>query len=343
MNPQTYCPLIDHQIMIDYHGAVSPCCHVQLADSLTDFPEKISSLRNEMASGSRMKACTRCWQDEDNNLESLRQVSLDLYKKNPIDQNLLSLDIRINNTCNLACTMCSSHASTLWSKIEGSNTATSIDVEALDKLVSMSDSLIKVSMQGGEVFYGDAYAKFLERLPNKSQITLEFFTNAVSVDLDLIAKWKSEFKYVMMIASVDGVEEVFEDLRWPATWSKLQRKLDKVYPLLLDAMSFNYTLQNSNLLCLKRLVDWRNERYPRSGITFSELHWPEPLHYTNVSDADRAAGVELIDQIKTNFAHEKSRLAGLKDLLQASVTDPAALARKEQYLAKVSQLRQRKV
>jgi len=336
---ETYCPLIDHQIMIDYYGETSPCCHVRLAKSLDEFPEKISALRKEMASGKRMKACKRCWQDEDNGLESLRNVSLDLYKNQPIDQRLLSLDIRINNTCNLACTMCNSHASSLWAKLEGTDSASSINDAALDQLILQSASLIKISMQGGEVFYGTAFADFLERLPNKSQITLEFFTNAISIDVGLIKKWQSEFKYVMMIASVDGTKEVFEEIRWPAKWNNLQRKLDKVYPLLSAALSFNYTLQNSNLLCIKRFVDWRNERYPKSGITFSELHWPESLKFTNVNDVDRKLGIELIEQINSSFDYERARLKGLKNLLENSKTNDVTLTEKEVYLTKVNHLR----
>ena len=336
---ETYCPLIDHQIMIDYYGETSPCCHVMLAKSLDEFPEKIAALRKEMASGKRMKVCKRCWQDEDNGLESLRNVSLDLYKNQPIDQRLLSLDIRINNTCNLACTMCNSQASSLWAKLEGTDSESSINDAALDQLISQSASLIKISMQGGEVFYGTAFADFLERLSNKSQITLEFFTNAISIDVGLIKKWQSEFKYVMMIASVDGTEEVFEEIRWPAKWNNLQRKLDKVYPLLSAALRFHYTLQNSNLLCIKRFVDWRNERYPKSGITFSELHWPEPLKFTNVNDVDRKLGIELIEQINSSFDYERARLRGLKNLLENSKTNDVTLAEKEVYLTKVNHLR----
>lgn len=330
----TYCPLMFNQLMVDFKGLVSPCCNYNLDAPISEYENRIASAREEMLAGVKVAGCKRCWDDEAQGLESLRQVSVKAW------QNLNGyqlLDIRINNSCNLACTMCNSHASSLWAKLSKDGKLHRISKQDQQLLLEMCSDMVKVSVQGGEPFYGNDFIQFIDAMPNKSNIELEIFTNLVTAKPNVIARWKQEFKHVMIIASVDGTEEVFEDIRWPAKWSKLERRMSQLYPMLGQALSFNFTVQNLNILNIKRFVDWRNSRYPKSPINFSVLEYPRSLHFTVLNEGERQLAIGTLLATK-GTPTENARLKELLQLL-APADQSVMLRQKQAYLRWVRDIR----
>ena len=330
----TYCPLMFNQLMVDFNGRVSPCCDYKIDASISDYDANIAQARAEMLAGTKTAGCQRCWNDEAQGIESLRISSARAW------QNLEGyklLDIRINNNCNLACTMCNSHASSLWTKLTKEGQLSRISKQDQQLLLDMCGDIIKVSVQGGEPFYGNDFINFIEAMPNKANIELEIFTNLVTAKPNVIARWKEQFKHVMIIASVDGTEEVFEDIRWPAKWSKLERRMAQLYPMLGSALSFNFTVQNINVMNIKRFTDWRNSKYPLSSIQFAILEYPQPLHFAVLSDSDRHVAIATMLAAK-GHPHEQARLRELvKQLVPADKSE--LLQKKAEYLRWVHKLR----
>lgn len=323
-----------NQLMVDFKGLVSPCCNYNLYAPIAEYETQIATAREEMLAGVKVAGCHRCWDDEAKGIESLREVSVKAWKDLKGHQ---LLDIRINNSCNLACTMCNSHASSLWGKLAKDGKLHRISKQDQQLLLEMCNDMVKVSVQGGEPFYGNDFIHFIEAIPNKNNIELEIFTNLVTAKPSVIARWKQQFKHVMIIASVDGTDEVFENIRWPAKWPKAERKMSQLYPILGEALSFNFTVQNINVLNIKHFVDWRNSNYPKSPINFSVLEHPKSLHFTVLNEGERQLAIGTLLATKGTVA-ERTRLNELLALLvPADKTD--LLRQKQAYLRWVRDIR----
>ena len=336
---KTYCPLVYHQLTVDFKNRADPCCQAELKTTLNNYQTAIQEIKSAIEANERHTACQQCWKDEDLKLESLRQSSILGYQNVSPTAGIVSMDLRVTNKCNLACSMCNENASSLWGRMKGKDTIRNIDTSEYDQIIAMSGNIKKLSIQGGEPFYGDDFINLVNAMPNKKNIALEIFTNVVTAPPDLIKQWQEQYKSILIIASVDGVEEVFEDIRWPASWSKLNRKLDVLYSFLGRAVIFNYTLQNSNLLCVKRFVDWRNEKYPESLINFSPLSYPRPLEFTNVDEATKQAASSMFESITATKDPERLRLDGLKKVLLNSSTDETKLNAAKKYQERLAMLR----
>lgn len=171
MNNPYYCPLIEYQLTYDHRGDASFCCQFDDLFTIDQYKEKLNFYKNKMFNGEKIKPCNSCWKDEEQGLKSLRQSAIDDFKYNNYNENesdgLLILDIRISNECNLACTMCDTNASSLWGNLKKINSTKILSIEQQNYLIDQSDNLKKLSIQGGEPFYGNNFINFVNRLPNK--------------------------------------------------------------------------------------------------------------------------------------------------------------------------------
>jgi uncharacterized Fe-S cluster-containing radical SAM superfamily protein len=337
----TYCPLIYHQMMIDYAGNVSACCQFEASTTYDNYNEMMKSYRAAIANGEKIKPCRRCWDDESKGFPSLRQSAITDFKRYSNPDGLMILDIRINNNCNLACTMCSDHASSLWSKLTNSNNTTQLDQSLQNELIANSKNLIKLSIQGGEPFYGDEFINFVERLPNKSNMQLEIFSNTITADIDILKKWVKEFQQVSFISSVDGIENTFESIRWPASWDKFERKIKMLYKVKGLGLSFNFTLQNLNILNIGEFIVWRNKTVPKCKTTISVLEWPTHFHFTVLTKEEKEQALKIIENIKSVYAFEMDILKTVAQQLQTSTLNEKLLQVKNQQLEHIKTLRER--
>lgn len=337
----TYCPFINHQKMIDFRGEVSACCQFEVTAPYSKYDEIMKPYRIAMLNGEKIKPCRRCWEDEAKGFPSLRQSAITDFKRYSKHDGLMVLDLRINNKCNLACTMCSDHASSLWSKLNNSNNIAQLDQSLQDELIANSHNLIKLSIQGGEPFYGDEFIKFVERLPNKSNMQLEIFSNTITVDVDILKKWVKEFQKVLFISSVDGIEDTFENIRWPASWEKFERKIRMCYKIKDLGLSFNFTLQNLNILNIGKFIDWRNKTVPNCKITISILEWPTHFHFTVLTEKEKEQALDIINNIKNVYPTEMNILKIVKQQLEISFVNEKLLEIKHQQLENIKTLREK--
>lgn len=336
----TYCPFIDHQIMIDFEGKASACCQFEAYSLLKDYPAFIENYKQQMMAGEKIKPCRRCWEDEEKGFPSLRQSALTDFKRYSKHEGLMILDLRLTNNCNLACTMCSEHSSTLWAKLKKKNNQYLLDKDLQQELIANSANLVKLSIQGGEPFYGDDFTDFVELLPNKSNIQLEIFSNTITADIKMLKKWVTEFKQVSFISSVDGVEDVFEDIRWPAKWDRYQRKIFELYKIKQLGLSFNYTLQNLNILNIDKFISWRNHNAPRCGITISILEWPKHFQFTVLTEEENKQALELIKNITNVRSYEQTILDTIVKQLSTNKPNVELLEMKNKSLDNIKKMRE---
>ena len=140
----TFCPIPWNHISTMTNGDFRVCCQMITepfgrvglhAKDVTDInavrnSEYFMEIRKALLNNQKHKACTQCWTEERNNLQSKRINMNNVYSDkiktmvdntdsegkitNFEDVTLNYLDLRLGNKCNLACRTCGPTESTLW-------------------------------------------------------------------------------------------------------------------------------------------------------------------------------------------------------------------------------------
>jgi molybdenum cofactor biosynthesis enzyme MoaA len=142
----TFCSAPWFGLRINYAGRYQPCCVIQeefsefigeknyniQQHSIDDWmtSEYVQYLRKELTQGKKIKECSQCWQKEESNLQSERQICnnsatnntghnidntwINSFLKNTNnykDYVLVNADVKVSNVCNFSCAMCNPYDS----------------------------------------------------------------------------------------------------------------------------------------------------------------------------------------------------------------------------------------
>jgi hypothetical protein len=182
--------------------------------------------------------CSTCKEQEDSGQQSLRQTGPDWIEDSEISSDPISMDINFDNECNAACVICGSANSSLWAKEEAKLHNKKIKINRDDELIADSiDQIVDtvslkklkyVKFFGGEPLFTDTHLKFIKHIPYPDQVTLHYTTNgSVYPSEETLAEWK-KFKTIIFAASLDGINEQFNYVRWPLPWHKVSQNLIKL-------------------------------------------------------------------------------------------------------------------
>jgi sulfatase maturation enzyme AslB (radical SAM superfamily) len=218
--------------------AVKPCCFyggqgIPLTQDLLENRLQKFSTVTEWTQN-----CQTCFNLEQAGQSSLRQSGPDWIADHEISSDPVSIDIHLDNECNAACVICSEHASSLWIKekqklnsqrVQFYSDKTTIN-RAIDNIVkTVSLERVKyIKFFGGEPLFTDTHLKFLKHISNPGLVTLHYTTNgSIYPNDETLAVWRN-FKTVIFAASLDGIEEQFDYIRWPLTWQKVNENLLRI-------------------------------------------------------------------------------------------------------------------
>lgn len=244
----------------------------------------MQKLRDNLANGIRDKACTVCWEMEDRNITSFRQLSFykNAEKKVPENIKLETIDMSINNKCNLRCRMCSPSASSLLAidhkyfvennllgelrKTAGRWGPAELGAFKLKTnkqwqwIINNTDKFSVLRLSGGEPFYNEDVLEFLDKAiesGNAKNITLEFHTNGTLFTDELLEKL-SHFKNNLNF-SVDGTGRVYDFIRYPATWDQLDSNM-KNFAARIPQQFINlaFIVMVTNIFNIPEYVRWAN-------------------------------------------------------------------------------------
>jgi len=264
----------------------------------------MSYVRTSMLNNEKLVECKDCWNDENNGLTSLRQVSNKDYglyiTKNLPEQlknkNILNLnfpidwELQITNLCNLSCHMCHSFSSskllTENKKIfneQSDQKKYDLNAFAHNELENIfkADNRI-INLRGGEPLIIPQITQLLEHsinLEKSSNIDLHITTNGTYLPdklLDIIGKFKS----VRIMLSLEAIGNYNDYIRYPSQWKIIQENYSKLKSLPNTSIIVNTTLQNLNILYFKELVQWCNEN--NIWLNWDLLKEPNYLHVTNL-------------------------------------------------------------
>ena len=257
--------------------------------------KQLIQLRKDLLNGVKNTFCDRCWKMEP---DSFRKNANDIYSETfnkiitespdtlPIEHIFLS----IGNTCNLNCRMCFPESSSMiekeW-KNNGPHPVNSSNIIASDQdyrnLNHMGDphfiqfikdnyrSLKHIYIYGGEPFIIiDEHLKLLQLLIDlgvSKNITIGYSTNGTNVNLRRYIDLWQNFKNINISVSCDGMEEVYDYIRWPNTWSKMKKSLDYYYDFTEknDNIEFSIacTIQNANIYQIEKFHQFIKTNYNR--------------------------------------------------------------------------------
>lgn len=211
-------------IQVDNNSAlISPCClyHPLSAESTVDFQRSPSlvDIRQQWDNDVIPVGCQGCTRREDSN---------QWYKDNGYTDTaveLIRLDYWTGDTCNLRCAICSPQYSSAWKQeLEIPIAERKQTVNYIWKTLDLS-ILKYIHFNGGEPLLSKEHVKFLEAVPTKSQVHINYNTNGtIRPSAHLLELWK-EFKLVQIDFSIDDIEQRFEYQRYPAKWNEVTDNL----------------------------------------------------------------------------------------------------------------------
>lgn len=259
----------------------------------------MKNVRTTMLEGKIPSSCTKCFEEESNNVVSKRMWETGTWINDGIDveelikqtendgtvpEKLVYLDLRLGHTCNLKCVMCSPHDSSRWvtehKKIfplfqhDELKRQMDWDSDQFDnywhenptfwqEMYAQIPNLKQVYFAGGEPLMIKEHKAFIEEIIRQGyqdQILLRYNSNGILIDDEIIELWK-QFKKVKFAVSLDATDQRNYYIRYPTDWDVVVKNLHK-----LDATPDNIQVSIATaiqILNIKHLPDfarWKIEQ-----------------------------------------------------------------------------------
>lgn len=291
-------------------GNVKSCCAGQWSwgnlkeQSLMDIinSPKVKQLKQDIINGVPNSYCSYCKGCEDNAGESQRQyfdkfTMSDEQLYNPDVFDLMMVDMRWNNLCNLNCAYCDTMWSTTWQKLKGlpmPDLKTNHYVSVLQLVKDRSDNMEAIIMGGGEPLLHTQNVELLQSLPK--DIHIDIMTN-LSTNLSHSAVYAELTKKtnVNWCVSFENLGDEFEFVRHGARWERMQTNLQMIKSNPTHTFMLKPTY---NLLSATRL----KELYQLANELQFQIHWqtlihPDTLCVTSFSKPVRDLCLKVIDEL----------------------------------------------
>ena len=289
-------------------GAIQVCCrshpigNIQ-CQSLEDIwnNKTMIRIREQVLNDQRPPECEPCFSLEDQGVESLRQrhisgvipeARVNLYP-NALDAlsndytmpfEIATMEIKLNNLCNLKCRMCHPGDSTSWNdwnvikeyyKDSGKVIYNLVEEHNLEKkplLDKFEDNpnwwasfekllphFRRVEFAGGEPLMDPQHYKILDMLaPYGNNIEIKYATNLTTLGKSNRTIWEywPKFKSVAVNVSIDGIGSSYEYIRGNASWAELLNNLQQVQTVPnLSRVVGAVAVQVSNIMVLDRMIE----------------------------------------------------------------------------------------
>lgn len=359
---KSFCAVPFVSIMVNTDTTVRYCCMVKGAankikkddgspytckDRFIDDAwnsKDMRDIRKAMIAGEKIEGCSVCYLQEDSGRVSNRQHSINEWKwklgedalydkvKQALDNDgvvkddIVYLDLRLGNLCNLKCRMCNPWNSSqiakehlslkdtdkayadVWKKTFGTFPLTVLDDQQWfdhdilwDQVISLIPTLKKVYMTGGEPTLIKNNFKFMQSCleQGRKDILLFFNTNCTNLNKNFF-ELISQFDQVHINASMDGIGEVNEYIRSPSNWKQINENIERLASLPNVVLGITPTVQVYNIFDLTNIVKYvngLNVKYSKKiFIDFLINVHPHHLSVTILpEDIKQAARLELIE------------------------------------------------
>jgi MoaA/NifB/PqqE/SkfB family radical SAM enzyme len=337
-NKHTWCVNAEHAISGNNTGTTKICCMYRdedLKHSLGAEPIEISfnqsafqKVRDTLGSGKRHHKCGWCFEEEDAGRKSKRQRDNDkyidwLHKGNAPFNGLAKVELNLGNTCNLKCRTCGEHSSSTWMEesydvYEHKRYSTyklfansmkkyhqHYDDESpfWDDLENNLSTIKQFDFYGGEPFMSKKMWRILEVAVEKGyakDIEVHYATNGTQWPAEKVEIFQ-HFRHVHLSFSIDGIEEQFEYMRYPAQWSEVKENMIKAVELNKRFnnlyLGWCITLSNLNISGLPRLLKEHSKHFTEFGPYLNLVHGPRHFNLGQLPPDIKQYVVDLLESI----------------------------------------------
>ena len=338
----TFCPLLFQHLATHPHGGVTHCCVADHRNALSSSrdgdrfynlnrdtvhdtmnSESFKKARLEVLNDKKPKACLRCYAEEAKGMNSKRIEEIKNYPEYTIDVarevtdnigymkdvQLEFVELRLGNTCNVACRTCNPASSSKWRNdydaLQKATTFQLTDYNTMEgfrwperdgfweDLLQHCDRVKTFYINGGEPTLIKEHFRFLERLVElgKTDIKLWYNINMTNMNEDVIDLWK-KFDHVKISCSIDDLGDRNHYIRYPTKWNDVERNF-----LRLKEEGFEIDVtQTVSWMNYSTLGDFYNIFHKKHGV------W---VHHNYVYDPDILSPAvlpkEMRDEIHKRF------------------------------------------
>ena len=291
-------------------GAIKICCRSQpigwiQQESLEEAWNNTTMLevRRKILNNERPEVCKPCFDLEDQGVESLRQrhiagiipeARLNLYP-NALDAltedftmpfEFPTMEIKLNNLCNLKCRMCNPLDSTNWkdwAEVEPFyKKENNYLVHTIKDLVNKPGQYIgpfddsdnwwtsfekllphfrRVEFAGGEPLMDPQHYKILDMLkPYGKDIEIKYATNGTTLGISkgrTIHDYWPHFRSVAVNVSLDGINDVYNYIRGNGDFSQVEQNIKEIQAIPnVSRVVGAFTAQAGNILQAAECIDY---------------------------------------------------------------------------------------
>jgi len=309
INPPTFCMHPFTGLATREDGAICACCRSHPVGNIQEQTleeiwnnDTMKRIRYQVLNGYRPPECEPCFSLEDQGVESLRQrhvrgkipeARIKLYPNAVSSMNsdftmpfeIPTMELKLNNLCNLKCRMCHPMDSTSWNdwsevkefyKKEGNIMYAIIeehDLENKPHLDNFQDNpswwaslekllpyFRRVEFAGGEPLMDPQHYRILDMLaPYGNQIEIKYATNLSMLGKSNRTVWEywPKFKSVAVNVSIDGIGSSYEYVRGNASWAELINNIKQIQTIPnISRIVGAVTVQVSNVLVLDKIIEY---------------------------------------------------------------------------------------
>jgi MoaA/NifB/PqqE/SkfB family radical SAM enzyme len=339
-------------------GAVKVCCRSHPIGNIQDNTlediwnnDAMCRIRKQVLNNERPPECAPCFNLEDQGVESLRQrhingvipeARINLYP-NTLLQEIMpfefpTMEIKLNNLCNLKCRMCNPTDSTSWNdweqveefydkeknyiadNVRKLNLVRKPYLDKFEDNPNWWDSFEKllpyfrrVEFAGGEPLMDPQHYRILDMLaPYGHQIEIKYATNGTTLGISkgrTIHEYWPAFRSVAVNVSIDGIGDVYEYIRGNANFSEVVENIKTIQTIPnVSRVVGAVAVQVSNVLILDKMIEYFLDDL---GIVFytNMVNYPNVLSIQVLPNELKSIAIKRLNAVKLRvpeFKHVKA-------------------------------------
>lgn len=290
-----------------------------------------------------LPGCKQCKNMEETGNKSYRQWYNEAYGIDNEYPGPLRIDVKLSNSCNLACRSCGSHSSSFWAKHLRDNgieddtmqvdPSWGLIKETMDKIdLSVLDQIV---FSGGETLLGNVLFQFLEYVSSRrpdGKMTISFQTNGTQSIPKKYLELMSKFKLIKFNISIDGTQDKFKYLRWPASWQQMTDNILHLRETVPANVMFlvEQTISIFTLLHKHDVPGWM-------ARNFADNRLGDPVDYRE----HFAFGVFSLDHLSDRYVEALRSDEKLSDFVPKNfISDPARISKMIATIEQFDKIRQ---
>ncbi len=353
MNSKTFCMHPFTGLATREDGKIQVCCRSHPIGDITENTleeiwnnDNMQRIRRQVLNNERPSECDPCFALEDQGVESLRQrhikgeipeARINLYPNTKFDEvlpfEIPTMELKLNNLCNLKCRMCHPGDSTSWNDwdqvesfykkenniivniVEEHNLKRKPYLDKFEDNPNWWDSFEKnlpnfrrVEFAGGEPLMDPQHYRILDMLkPYADNIQLKYATNLTMLGKGsrTVHEYWPYFKSVAVNVSIDGYGPSYEYVRGNAKWDTLISNIKEIQKLPnISRIVGAVAVQVSNAYVLPRMIEYFLDDL---GIVF----------YTNMVNYPNCLSIQVLptrlkDEINVRLLNARKNVKNYK-------------------------------